>query len=89
MFTGKYQVACVQARKPYWIHHKNSDFGAISVTERSCIAPISEVKSHISDDVHSIQDSLSCRHKELSGGPSSLFVCAIPKKERLIAGYPV
>ena len=30
--------------------HKNGDFGAISVTERSCAAPISNVeRRHISD----------------------------------------
>ena len=29
--------------------HKNRDFGAISVTERSCATPISKVESHISD----------------------------------------
>ena len=28
---------------------KNGDFGAISVTERLCAAPISEVESHLSD----------------------------------------
>ena len=29
--------------------HKNGDIGAISVTERSCAAPISKVESQISD----------------------------------------
>ena len=29
--------------------HKNDDFGAISVTERSSAAPFSKVESHISD----------------------------------------
>ena len=29
--------------------HKNGDFGAISVTERSCAALISKVESDISD----------------------------------------
>ena len=41
------------AQKPYWLWflftHKNSDFSGISVTERSCAAPIAEVESHISD----------------------------------------
>ena len=27
--------------------YKNGDFGVISVTERSCVAPISKVESHI------------------------------------------
>ena len=31
--------------------HKNGDVGAISVTERSCVAPISKVERHISDRV--------------------------------------
>ena len=29
--------------------HKNGDFGAISVTERSCAAPISKVERDIAD----------------------------------------
>ena len=29
--------------------HKNGDFGAVSVTERSCAAPISKLESRISD----------------------------------------
>ena len=40
------------AQKPYRIAilftRKNGDFGAISVTERSCAAPISKVERHIS-----------------------------------------
>lgn len=40
------------ARKPYRIRllfiHKNDDFGAISVTERSFTASISKAESHIS-----------------------------------------
>ena len=37
--------------------HKNRDFGAISVTERSCATPISKLESHISEDVHIILGS--------------------------------
>ena len=37
--------------------HKNRDFGAISVTERSCATPISKVESYISEDVHIILGS--------------------------------
>ena len=41
------------ARKSYRIGHlftlKKGDLGAISVTERSCAALVSKVKSHISD----------------------------------------
>ena len=29
--------------------HKNGDFGEISITKRSCAAPVSKVESHISD----------------------------------------
>ena len=43
-------------RKPYRIGllftHKNGDLGALSVTERSCAAPISKVESHISERCH-------------------------------------
>ena len=39
------------ARNPYLTRllftHKNNDFGAISVTKRSCAAPISKGESHI------------------------------------------
>ena len=52
MYTP-YRVAFAPARKPYRIGllftHKNGDFGAISVTEQSCAALISEAESHISD----------------------------------------
>ena len=45
--------SCCAGTKPYRIGllftHKNSDWGAISVTERSCATPISKVGSHISD----------------------------------------
>ena len=49
-----YRIALAQARKPYWIKllfsHKNGDFGAIiSITERSCAAPMYKVKRHLSD----------------------------------------
>ena len=47
-----YWIAFVPAQKPYRIGilftRKNGDFGAISVTERSCAAPISKVERHIS-----------------------------------------
>ena len=52
MFT-LYLTALASARNPYQIGllftHKNGDFGAISVTERICVTPISTVESHISD----------------------------------------
>ena len=47
------RIAFARAPKPYrtglLFTHKNSDFGAISVTERSCVAQISEVESRKSD----------------------------------------
>ena len=46
-------VAFASARNPYLIGllftHKNGDFGAISVTERSCAALIFYAEGHISD----------------------------------------
>ena len=48
-----YRIDFAPARKPYRIGHlfahKNGHFGAISVTERSCAAPISKVESYISE----------------------------------------
>ena len=45
------RVAFAPARKLYRIGllftREDGDFGAISVTERSCAAPISKVESHI------------------------------------------
>ena len=47
-----YWIAFAPALKPYRIGflftHRNGDFGAISVTERSCSATISKAESHIS-----------------------------------------
>ena len=46
-------MALERARKSYRMGHlftnKNGCGGAISVTERSCAAPISKVERHISD----------------------------------------
>ena len=51
-------VALARERKPYRIGllftNKNSDFGAISVTERSCTALISEMEHHILDEFGAI-----------------------------------
>ena len=40
----------------------NGDFDAISMTERNCVTPISEVESHALDTlgVHTLPDNLSC-----------------------------
>ena len=51
MFT-LYRIPFAPARKPKPIRllfkHRNVDFGAINVTERSCAAPISKIgASHI------------------------------------------
>ena len=52
-FFTLYRVAFTPAQKQYRIGllftHKKGDFGAISVMERRCAAPISKVESHISD----------------------------------------
>ena len=46
---------------------KNGDFGAISVTKRSCAASIFKVESHISNRyVHTIPSSFSRRYEKLS-----------------------
>ena len=47
--------------------HKNADFGAISVTGRSCCAPVSKAESHNRIGVHTILDRFSCRQDKLSG----------------------
>ena len=51
-------VALRPARKPYLMGplftNNNGDFGAISVTNRSCGAPTSEVERHISDRVRTV-----------------------------------
>ena len=44
------RIVLAPVRKPYRIRllftHRNRDFRAISVTERSCAAPISKVERH-------------------------------------------
>ena len=61
MFT-LYWIVFAPAQKPYRIGilftHNNGDFGAISVTERSCAAPIPKVERHISDRCSYLPDSL-------------------------------
>ena len=51
--TALYRIAFAPTRKSYpmglLFTRKNGDFSAISETERSCAAPISNVESHISD----------------------------------------
>ena len=50
-FFTLFRLALALARKQYRIGllftYKKGDFGTISVTERSCAAPISQVESHI------------------------------------------
>ena len=57
--------------------HKNRDFSAVSVTERTCAALISKVESHIIIGVRTIPDCFSWRHEKTSGmlGVSFSFVC--------------
>lgn len=51
-----HQITFALAGKPYRIlleplftHTENDDFSAVSVTERSCAAPILKVERHVSD----------------------------------------
>ena len=67
-----YGIAIARARKPYQIGFlfadNNSYFGAITVTERSSIAPISKVVSRVSDRCsYYPADSCSCRQEKLFG----------------------
>ena len=52
MFT-LYRIAFAPPRKSNWIGllfiHKNRFYGAISLTEKSCAAPISKVERHLSE----------------------------------------
>ena len=63
IFT-RYRIAFAPARKSYRIGflftHKNGDYGAASVMERSRSTLVSKVMSHTSD-------SFSCWHKKPSG----------------------
>ena len=64
-----YWMTFAPARKPYGIGfqftHKNGDFGATSLTMRSCVALIKwRVTYRIG--VHTISESFLCRHETLS-----------------------
>ena len=69
MFTLYWIVAFAPARKSYRIEGfcSHGDFAAVSVTERSCAALISEVESHIIIGVGTIPDCFSWRHEKTSG----------------------
>ena len=64
-------IAFVPARNSYWIGlrfiHKNGDFGAISVTERSCAAPRQSLKwrDAYRIGVHAIPDSFCAGTKTI------------------------
>ena len=58
-----YQIAFAPLRKLCWIWHKKGDFGAISLTERSCAAPILKWRVTYWVGVHTLPDSFSCRHE--------------------------
>ena len=70
-----YQIAFAPTQKSYRIGllftHKNGDFGAISVTGRSCPVPISKVKRHILDGFYA---TLWCSVNRL---PSLFTLCRI------------
>ena len=70
-FTS-YRIAFAPARKPYRIgllytRNNYDDFGAKSVTKRTCAAPISKWRVTYRRGVHTIRDSFSCQRKKLSG----------------------
>ena len=46
---------------------KNGDFGAISVTERNCTAPMSKVECHISDRFSNALWFILIRYSKHSG----------------------
>ena len=66
MFT-LYRTTFAPAEKPYCsaeplFTNENSDFGVISVTERSWVAPFSKLESHISDRCSHYAASDRCSH---------------------------
>ena len=70
------------ARKPFQIDlqfkHNNSDFGAISVTERSCASPILKVERHISDRFCAILWCTVNRYSYRSGSEEVGITTGIP-----------
>ena len=63
MFTLNQRVF-EPAQKPYQIGilftHKNGSFGAISVKERSCVVPVSNVEGHLSDSFSCGRRAMRC-----------------------------
>ena len=82
MFTLRRIASFTPARKPFQIDlqfkHKNSDFGAISVTERSCASPILKVERHISDRFCVIFWCTVNRYSDLSGSEEVGIMTGIP-----------
>ena len=69
-----YRTTFAPAEKPYCsaeplFTNENSDFGVISVTERSWVAPFSKLESHISDRCshYAASDSFACWQEKLCG----------------------
>ena len=72
MFTPYWiALARAPAGKPYGIRllftHKNGDFGAISVSERSCDVPITKVAHYISDRFCATLECSVNRYSDCSG----------------------
>ena len=82
MFTLRRIASFTPARKPFQIDlqfkHKNSDFGAISVTERSCASPILKVERHISDRFCAILWCTVNRYSDRSGSEEVGIRTGIP-----------
>ena len=66
-----YRIDFAQTQKPcrmgILFTHKNGDFGAISVTERSCPRVISKLESHILDKCSHYTRQILRRHKNHTG----------------------
>ena len=82
MFTLRRIASFTPAQKPFQIDlqstHKNSDFGTISVTERSCASPILKVERHISDRFCSILWCTVNRCSDRSGSEEVGITTGIP-----------
>ena len=82
MFTLYRIASFTPARKPFQIDlqstHNNSDFGAISVTERSCASPILKVERYISDRFCAILWCTVNRYSDRSGSEEVGIRTGIP-----------
>ena len=74
-----YRRTFAPAEKPYrselLFTNENSDFGVISATERSWVAPFSKLESHISDRClhYAGSDSFACWQEKLFGVVNTVY----------------